>query len=360
MLKKIFIYIVLSLNSLLGGLFYTSNVKTATTVIVSPTKAVINLAPVEPIQIKENRLQRLSQSKGLPDADTTDRYIEEQLLVTRNSEQISNYQAFVTPENSIVVARASGKSTEQIYQDTLTWVWVEDIVLNGATDKWLLPEAFLSQTPTITTNPASGRVASDCEEHAYTLVSMLRASGVSADNVRVVTGKVSFSGTTGGHAWVEIYDTEKNGWFQLEPSSGDNYNSTTKELVRSDGLAYDYFKTHQYPAIEVWTYFNDKYFWDNNRQQGVRSNTWEIGTVEKSASSSGEMKYQLPEKIKQRRQEFIQRFEQNHPRPLMPTGTITPPVSGTTQMDPNRRPPNSSRNRFFQPPPIISPTPTPS
>jgi hypothetical protein len=348
MFKEIFIYIALSLSTLFGTIFHTDTVKT-TTINATPSASVsANLAPVEQAKIKENRLERLSQSKGLQDADKTDKYIEEQVSVTKDTNQISNYQAYVTPDDSVVNARSKGKSTTEIYQDSLTWVWVEDNILNGVSEKWLLPNVFLSQTPNMSTNPVPGKIASDCEEHAYTLASMLRASGISADNVRVVTGKVNFSGSTGGHVWVEMYDSDKRGWFQLEPSSGDNYNSETKQLIDSDGLPYDYFKSHQYPVIEVWTYFNDKYFWDNNRQQGIRPTTWENGIIEKSASSE-EIKYQLPKAVQQYRENSIEKFQkENQPQLPTPTGALTSPPFQN----------NNFRQQLATPSGAINPQPT--
>jgi hypothetical protein len=334
MVKKILIF--LSVVSIVGISAYylyvqksRSEHKLQVATNSSLTKLANKLPPVEQIQIKQNRLERLSQSQGLPeDPDKTDKYIEEQAPVIKNSDQISNYQAYVTPDDSAVSTRASGKSAEQLYQDSLSWIWVEDQVLNGEADKWLLPNVFLTQTPTMPTNPASGKIASDCEEHAYTLVSLLRAAGISSDNVRVVTGKINFSDNTGGHVWVEMYDAEKKGWFQLEPSSGDNYDSETKQLVQSDGLPFDYFKTHQYPVTEIWTYFNDKYFWDNNRQQGVRPSTWENGVVE----------------------EFMDQFPIRYPDIPTPTNTITPSPIPTYVP-----PPTATPSASIIPQPTLSP-----
>jgi len=49
--------------------------------------------------------------------------------------------------------------------------------------------------PEYETKPVRGRVASDYEEQANTLASILRARGVKAEDVRVVLGKVNFEGS---------------------------------------------------------------------------------------------------------------------------------------------------------------------
>lgn len=67
-----------------------------------------------------------------------------------------------------------------------------------------MPHEFLSVTPNYPSNPLKGNAVSDCEEQANTLVSLLRAEGVSADKVRAVVGKVKSRDGEGGHAWVEL------------------------------------------------------------------------------------------------------------------------------------------------------------
>ena len=73
-------------------------------------------------------------------------------------------------------------------------MWVSERTLNDVIEKWLTPHEFLVDTPDYPTNPVPGRVASDCSEQANTLVSVLRAIGVSPDKVRVVLGEVNFDG----------------------------------------------------------------------------------------------------------------------------------------------------------------------
>jgi hypothetical protein len=279
MFNKKFIAILVVLSVMIGGLVYwdfLSLTKNTVTKIVFPHQSVSqSLVPIEEVKVNSYRLKRLAEKKGLSDATSTDKYINQLVQINKQPEQISNYQAFVTVKDEAVKERAKNKSFVEIYNEALKWVWVEDGILNGAVDKWLLPEVFLNQTPSWSTNPVLGQSVSDCEEQAYTLVAILRAAGMNAEKVRVATGKVNFAGAIGGHAWVEIYDDENKNWFQLEPSSGNYYDSETKTFVPVEGLPFAYFKTHQYPALEIWVYFNDQYFWDNNHQQGVRPSIWE-------------------------------------------------------------------------------------
>lgn len=174
--------------------------------------------------------------------------------------QSSPYQRFVTPNNSIVIQESKGLSKEQIYEKiTKQTMWISDFDLTGQAEKWLTPEEFLAKTKQYPTNPIQGISASDCSEQANTLVSMLRASGVAAEDVRVTLGLVNFSGSVGGHAWVEIKDNER--WTVLDPTAGPYYNLETGMLNRS-GVPYDYWRYHEYPILEVWAYYNDVYYTD--------------------------------------------------------------------------------------------------
>lgn len=257
-------------------------------------------------KVKELGLERLSRVKGIEGLNETDQYVEE--IASREnstqiaSSQISNYQTYVTPNDPAVLAVAKGKTPQQIYQTALSWVWIEDDVLNGETEKWLLPNVFLTQTPNMVSNPVVGRVASDCESQAYTLVSALRSAGISADEVRVVTGKVNFGGTIGGHAWVEVYD-KNSGWFQLEATSGDFYDTKTNKLIPSQGIPYNYFQQYQYPSIVKWTMFNDQYFFDVTRGQGVAPEIWFDEETMKKQDDPANITYQLPDALKKLRDE---------------------------------------------------------
>ena len=195
------------------------------------------------------------------------------ILQKENFQQLSPYQAYVTPNDSAVQALAAGTtSNQQAYSTAVQWVWVSDQTLNGVSEKWLMPHEFLENTSTYPTNPVRPKVASDCESQTYTLVSLLRAIGVSAQNVRVVVGKVNFSGEVGGHAWVEI--NEGSGWFALEATSGPYWDDDEGRLYESSGYPYTYFKTHSFPSIEIWGYFNDLYYYNPSTGQGNAPASW--------------------------------------------------------------------------------------
>lgn len=259
--------------------------------------------------IEELRLKRLVQSSGLQDLNSTDEYVEEKSRVEAGVElkegQISYYQTFVTPNDSAVQGVATGKQPKSIYQEALVWVWVPDSILHNQEEKWLTPNFFLTKTPTLPTSPVSGKIVSDCESQAYTLVSALRAIGVSAEEVRVVTGKVDFGGIVGGHAWVELYDKDSQSWFQLEATSGNYYDLATGKYVVSSGLPFEYFKTYQYPSIQIWTYFNDKYFWDNSRRQGVAPDSWLATETQSKKAPEREIRYSPPDELRRLRPERI-------------------------------------------------------
>ncbi len=263
--------------------------------------------------VEEFQLARLAEDDGLVGLNETYEYVEieegESTQTNLEDNQISNYQTYVTPDSPAVVTVANGKTYEQIYQEALSWTWVEDDIINGMSEKWLSPEVFLTQTPDFSSNPVQGRIASDCESQAYTLVSALRAAGMPAENVRVVTGLVNFGGSTGGHAWVEIYDDELGGWFALEPTSGNYYDSSQGEFIESNGLAYNYFKIYKYPSIQIWNYFNDQYFYDLGLEEGNTPELWLNQDSVSQAPSIEEIKYQIPQYLKDRRNQVIERVE---------------------------------------------------
>ncbi len=178
--------------------------------------------------------------------------------------QTSVYQQFVTPNDGVVKGISDDISAQEAYDFAVDWVWVSDSILHKKTEKWLLPNEFLSGTPSYSTNPAQGKAVSDCSEQANTLVSILRASGVSSEDVRVVIGKVNFDGNVGGHAWVEIKEDGK--WMVLDPTCGSYYDEESKALKSRSGVNYYYWKYHPYPVDEIWAYYNDVYFTDENEE----------------------------------------------------------------------------------------------
>tara|TARA_Y100000310_G_scaffold250395_1_gene256597 strand:+ start:1097 stop:2026 length:930 start_codon:yes stop_codon:yes gene_type:complete len=185
---------------------------------------------------------------------------------------LSNYQLYVTPNDPAVQAKATEISTKkEAYQESVNWVWISEQTLNQEPEKWLSPNEFLTKTPNYQTNPTN-KIASDCSEQANTLTSLLRATGTSKENVRVVLGLVDFDGNVGGHAWVEVY--EDGNWFQLDATSGPYYDDQSRKLVQSPGLDYNYFKFYPFPVIETWIYYNDIYFYDVEKGTGNAPNKW--------------------------------------------------------------------------------------
>jgi len=195
------------------------------------------------------------------------------LLKKEDFKHLSPWQKYVTPFDSEVQKLASGlMNAKQAYATAVKWLWVSDVTLHGMAEKWIMPNEFLASTPYYPTNPVSGDIASDCEEQAYTLVSLLRAIGISAKNVCVVVGEVNFSGERGGHAWVEIYENGK--WFALESTSGPYWDDEEAKLYERRGYPYDYFKKHDYPSVEIWGYFNDVYYYNPSTKEGNAPPSW--------------------------------------------------------------------------------------
>lgn len=201
-------------------------------------------------------------------------------ITKENLSSLHRYQLFVTPSAPAVQRLAQGvQSMEEAYFQAVRWVWVSDLVLHGVEERWLYPREFLTQTPAHPRNPARGRPASDCEEQAYTLVSVLRALGVPAENVRVVVGKVRFGDRVGGHAWVEVFIDYQ--WFQLEPTSGPYWDEERERLVEREGLPFNHFRVHPYPSLEVWACFNDGYYLNVLTGEGNAPSHWLLGKPER-------------------------------------------------------------------------------
>ncbi len=199
------------------------------------------------------------------------------ILKKENFTQISNYQQYVTPGAQGVVSFITQQAIttkKQAYEVAVDWVWVSDQLLHGQAEKWLFPSMFLQTTPIVPSNPVSGSIASDCESQAYTLVSILEATGVCHENVRVVVGKVDFSGEIGGHAWVQIFQNGK--WLELEPTSGPFWDEEDNTLVENEGMPYNYFTNRPYPVLEYWAFFNDFYFYNphNGKQSSNLPSHW--------------------------------------------------------------------------------------
>jgi hypothetical protein len=189
-------------------------------------------------------------SSGIPEAAGS---------VEGNPDQESSFRLYVTPDDQAVKALAAQISKpEDAYKMAVQWTYVSDEKLNGVADKWLMPHEFLTGTPYDSNNPLKGKVASDCEEKANTLVSLMRAEGVRPEEVRVVLGEVTFNGVKKGHAWVELFT---NGyWLSLDPCWGPYWDDKAGNLVRRGGVSFDYYASHTYPVLQVWIYYNDIYY----------------------------------------------------------------------------------------------------
>jgi hypothetical protein len=111
---------------------------------------------------------------------------------------------YVTPRDPIIqsVLNNVGRDVDSLYG----WVgdnigYVNDSDAHGVRDYWQLPYETLNLT------------TGDCEDQAFLLCSLIRASGVSAEDVFMAIGTVDES----GHAWVVIKAV--SGWRVLEPTA---------------------------------------------------------------------------------------------------------------------------------------------
>ncbi len=183
------------------------------------------------------------------------------------------YRIFVTPGDPAVLALADhAGGWAGAYQAALQWVYVSDEKLHRAVDRWLTPREFLMSAPQYPDNPVPGQPAGDCEEKANTLVSVIRAQGVSPEEVRVCLGEVAFGAGTMGHAWVELL--REGRWMVLDPCSGTYWDDGIQKLNKRPGVPYDYYSRRPYPAIRVWTYYNDVYCLEAGGGSGEVPPSW--------------------------------------------------------------------------------------
>lgn len=201
-------------------------------------------------------------------------FLEEQTLWTDGE----SLQQYVTPDAEAVESYLEENGLDdkyEIYEAALSWVWVSDETLHDTDEKWLTPTEFLEDTPAYDTNPASGRIAGDCEEQANALASLLIASGeYDESTVRVAVGDVNFGSGTGGHAWVEVYEAGE--WISLDATGGPYYDDESSELLAVDasGEEYGYYSSGEYPALEVWYYYNNLYFTEVGEGTGDVPDFW--------------------------------------------------------------------------------------
>jgi hypothetical protein len=60
----------------------------------------------------------------------------------------------------------------------------------------------------------------------------------------------------------------------LEATSGPYWDDDNHMLFERNGLPYDYFGFNEYPAIEVWAYFNDAYYFNTSTGEGNAPAHW--------------------------------------------------------------------------------------
>ncbi|MFC2022400.1 transglutaminase-like domain-containing protein [Chloroflexota bacterium] len=183
------------------------------------------------------------------------------------------FQLYVTPEDpSIEALAAQINGVKDAYNLAVQWTYVSEQKLNHVADKWLTPHEFLANTPHYPNNPLKGEVVSDCEEQAHTLVSLIRADGIRPEEVRVAIGEVEFGDIVTGHAWIELLTNGR--WVALDPSSGPYWDDKAGKLVRRRGVPFNYYASHTYPVLQVWSYYNDIYYLDLMDSSGNAPASW--------------------------------------------------------------------------------------
>ena len=165
-------------------------------------------------------MQGSSYRRSYPIPETRD-------YVKNNSGEEFLFRAYVTPEDRAIQALAEQiNGVEEAYEVAVQWTYVSEQELNHTVEKWLTPREFLADTPHYSSNPLQGEEVSDCEEQANTMVSLIRAEGISPEEVRVALGEVIFNDIKTGHAWVELLI--EGTWVALDPSLGPYWDDKTK------------------------------------------------------------------------------------------------------------------------------------
>lgn len=203
-------------------------------------------------------------SSGIPEAGD---------YLIGNPDKESLLRLYVTPDDQAIKSlTARICKPKDAYKIAVQWTYVSDQKLNRVADKWLTPHEFLTNTPYDSNNPLKGKAASDCEEKANTLVSLIRAQGVRPEEVRVALGEAKFNDIKMGHAWVELLT---NGlWLSLDPCWGPYWDDKAGNLVRREGVPFEYYASHTYPVLQVWIYYNDIYYMDPRDGSGNAPASW--------------------------------------------------------------------------------------
>ena len=122
--------------------------------------------------------------------------------VENNSGEEFPFWIYVTPKDQAIEALADQiNGVLDAYEVAVQWTYVSEQKLNHVADQWLTPHRFLIETPHSPSNPVKGQEASDCEEQANTLASLIRAEGIGPEEVRMALREVTFNDVETGHAW---------------------------------------------------------------------------------------------------------------------------------------------------------------
>jgi hypothetical protein len=167
------------------------------------------------------------------------------------------------------------------YKEASAIVYVSDDELWQTSEKWVSPNNVYAITPSLSSNPTNDdEPVSDCEEHAMTFVQLCRQAGVKATDVRVVTGYVEINNEKYGHAWAQLkVDGE---WVNIEPTSGSYYEDG--KIYRVDPMDMYFYQDLTYPAVEIWSYFNDEYYVSANGRDAP--DDWIISDTAYSAGTT--------------------------------------------------------------------------
>lgn len=193
--------------------------------------------------------------------------------VESNAGEEFPFRLYVAPQDPAIEALAAQiNGARDAYKVAVQWTYVSEQKLNHVADKWLTPKEFLTNTTHYPSNPVKGEEASDCEEQTHALVSLIRAEGIPPEEVRVVLGEIELGDVETGHAWVELLT---NGyWLALDPSCGPYWDDKAGKLVHRRGVPFDYYASHSYPVLRVWTYYNDIYYLDPRDGSGNAPASW--------------------------------------------------------------------------------------
>ena len=111
------------------------------------------------------------------------------------------------------------------------------------------------------------------------MASLIRAEGIRPEEVRVALGEVRFGDEATGHARVELLT---NGhWVALDPGSGPYWDDKAGKLIKRRGYPFDYHSSNNYPAHQVWAYYNDIYYLDLKADSGNAPASWKVADLAK-------------------------------------------------------------------------------